>query len=643
MSNAKGLSTLLSEVGRQDKYLAGLPTDYKFPLFNGKLAVESQRKSGYQDTARAAREIVDNAVEAGAKTVWIVMDRAGDGQRGKRERRDAVANLAMIDDGPGMRPAMIRAALAWGGGTHGKEPGRIGRFGFGLPNSSINQTRRVEVYSKTEDAKAWSMAALDINEGKVPEHGMVYIDPEQPDAELPGFVQAYLKKKGVSLQHGTVVVWVRPDRLTYRTAGMLANLLREDFGATYRYLLNEFALLVDDLPTTKLDPLFLMKDALFYRAPEDGGAQSTFEKTLAVSYSRDEETGAQQLDLLTTKEALKEARKDPGATVGTITVRIARFPYGFVVGGKRPKGVQLVDEHVKKRFAIRRARRGMSFVRGGRELDTVHVFPSENGLGEWPLLQSYAYHWGVEVSFEAVLDEAFGVGHDKQSVRPIEDFWRVLHEAKVDELLQHEQQWQANVRSQAQITAAEEELKNPDDAGAMAAAAVASDVLGKLPVPPDEQERAKETISKEVKKRAQKEQIPEDEAAKAIEADALQKPYKIEYFESEGGPFFKPSHGNGLQKVAMINKKHPFFENFYSQLVLDKNAKAVGAIDLMLVGMADYELGAAVPTKLVLQHLREERLSPFLKVALQHLADIETPSRPDGEEPAETSEDEEAA
>src|ERR1700728_1898318 len=97
------LRAISSEIERQDEYLAGLPKDYNFPLFDGRLAVESQRRSAYKDTANAAREIVDNAVEAGAKNVWIIMERAADGQRGKHERRDNVLSVAFIDDGPGMR------------------------------------------------------------------------------------------------------------------------------------------------------------------------------------------------------------------------------------------------------------------------------------------------------------------------------------------------------------------------------------------------------------------------------------------------------------------------------------------------------------------------------------------------------------
>ena len=47
-----------------------------------------------------------------------------------------------------MLPVMARYALSWGAGTHFDELGTIGKFGFGLPNASINQTTRVEVYTK---------------------------------------------------------------------------------------------------------------------------------------------------------------------------------------------------------------------------------------------------------------------------------------------------------------------------------------------------------------------------------------------------------------------------------------------------------------------------------------------------------------
>ncbi len=59
---------------RQEETIRGLPKGFKYPLFSGWQAIQSQRKSGYKTTARAAREIVDNSIEAGTDNVYVVFD-----------------------------------------------------------------------------------------------------------------------------------------------------------------------------------------------------------------------------------------------------------------------------------------------------------------------------------------------------------------------------------------------------------------------------------------------------------------------------------------------------------------------------------------------------------------------------------------
>src|SRR5438128_1325032 len=82
---------LLNEIERQQKYLDALPEDFRFPLFNTKRAVESQRQNGYRNTAAAAREIVDNAFEAGATKVHIITDER------QNNTRKVVSSVAFID------------------------------------------------------------------------------------------------------------------------------------------------------------------------------------------------------------------------------------------------------------------------------------------------------------------------------------------------------------------------------------------------------------------------------------------------------------------------------------------------------------------------------------------------------------------
>ncbi|MGH6972529.1 MAG: ATP-binding protein, partial [Caulobacteraceae bacterium] len=103
---------LLTEVERQQKYLDRLPQDYVFPLFNAAQALESQRRSGYRNTASAAREIVDNAMEAQATRIDICFERPK--QLKAHQRADSISAIAFIDNGSGMIPKMAQYALSWG-------------------------------------------------------------------------------------------------------------------------------------------------------------------------------------------------------------------------------------------------------------------------------------------------------------------------------------------------------------------------------------------------------------------------------------------------------------------------------------------------------------------------------------------------
>lgn len=642
-----------TELERQKAVTDALGDDFKFPLFNGRQAIESQRKSSYKNTARAAREIIDNAVEAGAKNVWVVFDRPSGGERAKNERRDAVSAIAFIDNGPGMISKMARYALSWGGGTHFDNPTGIGRFGFGLPNSSINQTRRVEVYTRTDAKAKWTRVVLDINPEKlktVSVSGLVNVDPPE-DANLPAFVSEYLKRQKVALDSGTVVVWDRPDRLTARSGTKLKELMLDDFGVVYRYMLDDFTLVVDGVTVKKVDPLFLTPDALFFKPATEGGAESTYDKELTVSYSRDPETGAQHLKLLNTVAAVREARIDTNVeAVGVLSVKIARFPYGFAAerivigekiinGEKKPIWQEVPkDSDEYRRIQIRKKRRGVSFVRAKREIDTFDALPTTssdkaNGLGEWPVLQGYALHWGIEVRFSPQLDEAFGIGNDKQTVSPIEDFWRVLVEAEVDKAAREEQRHQQAQRRKKEAEEAARQATDPDHPNpASEAAAGAEDVMGRnRPLPPERVEETQKKFDEAVEEKVKEAGIPRDEAEEAVKREAKRKKFAIDFFESEGGVFYKPDFGNGLQRVVLINKAHPFFKGFYAQLIGHGNAKARQAVDLLLLALAKSELEADDKLKATYANQREAEWTPFLKIGLNILDQLQ-PADPEERE-----------
>lgn len=624
---------LLTEIERQEAVLAELPEGYEFPLFDGRQAIESQRKSGYKNTARAAREIIDNGFEAGAKNVWVVFKRTSEEDRGKHERRDAVSAVAFIDDGPGMLPTMAQYALSWGGGTHFNEPTGIGRFGFGLPNSSINQTRRVEVFTRTGAKQSWTRAVLDIN--SVKQHGLVKVDPPE-EAELPQFVLEYMKKNRITLKSGTIVVWEKPDRLSARSAAKLREQMLDDFGVVYRYLLDDFKLVVDGVAVQKVDPLFLMDDARYYKATKDGGAECRFDHQLFVKYFKDGETGGQHLELLTGSE-VQAARQEPNVIVDVISVKVAGFPYGFAaerITGK--DAAQLPKESDEfKRLQIRKKRRGMAFVRAKREIDTHDAFPTlssdkASGLGDWPVLQSYALHWGVEVRFSPKLDEVFGIGNDKQTVSPIEDLWRVLTKAEVDAAVRREEKIQRDTRKKEVEKQARREVEDPNQPNpATDAAAAAESVLGdSQPLPDERAAEAKEQFEKAVEEQTRETGKPRDEVEEAIKKEAHRKKYAIKFFSSEGGVFYKPGYGNGMQRVAAINIEHPFFKVFYTTISKLDNPRARQVVDLLLLALAQAELKTDGANKLFYENQRESHWSSFLKLGLTILEDLQ-PGNPD--------------
>src|SRR5258708_25958018 len=212
----------------------------------------------------------------------------------------------------------------------------------------------------------------------------------------------------------------------------------DDFGVVYRYLLRdaeagkEIEHKVEGVKVEPVDPLSLHKRGGNYLPYEQGGAEEIINRTIAVKYYREPETGGVHAKKVQEKEEVDP--KDPNLlAVGSIHVKAARFPVGFAEYKGKRKG-ETTDAH--RRFEIRKSRGGMSVVRAGREIETGDVFPRSmrdiaSGVGHWPLLQADAYHWGVEVKSEPSLDEIFGINNDNRAVRRIASVWRIVAEGSI--------------------------------------------------------------------------------------------------------------------------------------------------------------------------------------------------------------------
>src|SRR5437867_10993294 len=105
---------LKSDLEAQHQYVEKLRQSGErgFQLIERSAFVEGMRDSGYKSTATAIDEFVDNAIQAQATRVDIAYDVVSpDGNQ------HDIGTIAIIDNGHGMEPEMIRAAVPWGG-TH---------------------------------------------------------------------------------------------------------------------------------------------------------------------------------------------------------------------------------------------------------------------------------------------------------------------------------------------------------------------------------------------------------------------------------------------------------------------------------------------------------------------------------------------
>jgi len=307
--------------------------------------------------ARKHSVLVDNALEARARHIQIVVS-----QELAAEPDGPL--VGVVDDGTGMDGRTLRTALRFGGSTRFNSRDGQGRFGMGLPNSSVSQAKRLEVYS-WKAGKTPVYCYLDVDEIA---SGCRIEIPLVRRRSLPAWATAYARRSG------TCVVWRGCDRLDCKRISTLVRRLHTALGRWFRYFLwDGVGLAVNGTPVEPVDPLFLRRrdvavpGRLF-------GKPMTYELRLPGSRTR----------------------------TSTVTVRFVELPleelHDLPVDGKRRLGI------------VKGA--GVSMVRAGREIDYG-----------WYLMgakrrENYDDWWRCEIRFESELDEYFGVTHSKQGVNP---------------------------------------------------------------------------------------------------------------------------------------------------------------------------------------------------------------------------------
>lgn len=365
--------------------------------------VRGIRDIGYRSSADAIAEFVDNSIQAYSERVEVVLGPAGD--------RGRPTSLAVVDDGHGMLPEMIRLAVTWGG-TH-REGDRVGlgRYGYGLPSSAVSLGRRFTVFSKIRHSDLYAVV-LDLDDlaaGAYYDAEGDIVVPHAKRAELPEHLSKVIAASWPEgWTTGTVVLIEKLDRLPWRGRRRFTDHLAQRMGVTYHKLRDRTELFVDGSFIEPIDPLFLTEGQRLFDLDEDRAA--AFDPV--------------RLELTT---------PNTNEFLGAVTVRYAWLPPSF---GSNEKSRDAVGLNANDRFDVMKAYHGVLFSRNGRLIDVQTRTP-------WTSFINNDRYVRVEVEFTAALDEQFGVTTSKQQVTVSDFIWDALQTAGMPKAIE---QLRARVR-----------------------------------------------------------------------------------------------------------------------------------------------------------------------------------------------------
>lgn len=379
-----------------------------FSIIDSRTTVKAMRDSGYKSTTHALAELIDNAIESGAMEIEVF----GVSRRDSRTGRFTLSELAVLDNGAGMDARTLRASLRYGYGTRRERRG-IGRFGLGLPNSSMSQAKRVDVWSWQTGVTNALRTCLSIDDV---ERGT----REIPEPELQAIPDAYGKASRSGFgDSGTLVVWSELDRVEWKQASTTFKHTETLLGRIYRRFLaksserlhsgdtrgdqipprttimcipvtvDEGTIVVQESEVVDVranDPLYLMTGT---SCPEQFGPGPMFTELEGSPFSVPVKHMGKEYEVRVRASYARAHVRDSLATEADWPDKWKGQDAGRTPWGKH------ADQNM-----------GVSLMRAHREIQLDDSWISGNDPRDrW---------WTVEVDFPTALDEAFGVTNNKQ-------------------------------------------------------------------------------------------------------------------------------------------------------------------------------------------------------------------------------------
>ncbi len=361
-------------------------------LFPGSFTIRAIRDSRYHNTAYAIAELIDNSIEASAERVELLcIEQAEASQSGTRRR---VSEIAVLDNGTGMDARTLLDALKFGGGTRHSSPRGIGKYGMGLPTSSMSQCKNVDVWTWQDGVDSTWHSSLNADAIEGGDHDVPIPDQDTP---LPDRWKIAGSDAIFRSRSGTLVVWSDLDKVQWKTARAIIDNTSREVGRIHRHFIDADITRIrtasflanrpseSEIEATVVanDPIYLMSPTSVPEEPWD--STPMFEQWGDIRYytvvveGREETVGVKYS--IVKPEALRTdlVTQNPGVT---------------------PRG-----RHARHNI-------GVSVVREDREIVLEDAFLREGGSAENPQNR----WWGCEVSFRRSCDELFGVDHNKQMV-----------------------------------------------------------------------------------------------------------------------------------------------------------------------------------------------------------------------------------
>lgn len=536
------------------------------------------RDTGYKSIESAISEIVDNSIEAKCSDCFIIIKETTE-QRSVRTI-NYVSDIVFLDNGIGMDEEKLSACLSVGFTTREARTG-MGRFGVGLPQSSLYACPSVDVYSWQNGYENCKKVFLDVDMVREGDQTEIQ-DPvaTQLPSEYRKFLQYNTLNRSVSFKdQGTMVHWKNCDKVQPATANSLLKRLDFALGQKFRHLiksgsqkiriikLNDEEKSYDILPN---DPLMLMTPNYVMgnieKNPLSVAAKaSTCNEAIFEPYCNEMcpdgivRKSVKYLDRLT-----GEIKKSDVV----ITFSIIKFDYydPQKFNGRNPGSTALGDH-------LRRLE-GVSIVRSGREIDFGKFDFYEN------INEPQHRWWGCEIAFNPELDEVFGVTNNKQfvdlksgqepigdEIEPISDILIPIIKPTIKAMYARNEEIQRGTRGGSRPPIS----PSVDIVNTVETEEEKSDETSTPPTPPtdemiDKGKKILEDIGVE----------PTEENARTFLGNKINVLYKN---NGRGGPFFDYSFELNTA-VVTINTEHIFYKEFFN--CIKENQKTLVAFELFI-------------------------------------------------------------